>query len=151
HHIAQIEGAVQENSWERPTPPPYITGLGGVFFKSGAPEHLKEWYKNFLGLESDQYGYLFRWREYDQPIQLGHTQWSIFSAEGTYMNPSQKELMINYRVRNMDALLQHLYNKGAELVGEPESYEYGRFAWVMDPDGNKIELWEPVDQPFSPD
>ena len=149
HHIAQIEVAIKANQWQIPEPAPYITGLGGIFFKSPGPENLKAWYKEFLGLESDQYGHLFRWRLENAPLELGHTQWSVFSTDGSYMNPSKKELMINYRVKNLDGLLEHLRTKGAELVGEPESFEYGRFAWVMDPDGNKIELWEPIDQPFA--
>lgn len=126
-----------------------ITGLGGVFFKSENPDQLKKWYENNLGLPCDAYGHLFSWRHTDSPDKKGYTQWSVFSKDSEYMNPSSKDFMLNFRVENLDLLVEELKANGMHLVGEPESYEYGKFAWVMDPDGNKIELWEPIDETFT--
>lgn len=151
HHIAHIEHAIEQEGWELPAVSSYIIGLGGIFFKSPQPETLKEWYQEHFGLPTDQYGYMFTWRDALSPLRIGHTQWSIFPDTGAYMEPGKKDFMLNYRVQNMQKLLQVLTSKGVEIIGEPQSYEYGTFAWVMDPDGNKIELWEPVDTVFTPE
>jgi predicted enzyme related to lactoylglutathione lyase len=126
-----------------------ITGLGGVFFKSGNPDNLKKWYTQHLGLDTDQYGHMFKWRHTENPEKLGYTQWSVFDVKTEYLNPSTKDFMINFRVENLVELVEELKSKGMEVIGEIESYDYGKFAWVMDPDGNKIELWEPVDEVFT--
>jgi predicted enzyme related to lactoylglutathione lyase len=125
-----------------------IKGLGGVFFKSKDPEKLKEWYTKNLRLETDQYGHLFKWREPDNPSKLGHTQWGIFKQNTEYMKPCTKEFMINFRVENLQELIEELKQNGMQVIGDIESYEYGKFGWVMDPEGNKIELWEPTDEGF---
>ncbi|MCP5052903.1 MAG: VOC family protein [bacterium] len=122
-----------------------VTGIGGVFFKSKDPEKIKEWYKTHLGIKSDQYGGMFQWRKYSDPEQTGCTVWSPFKDDTTYFEPSGKPFMVNYRVKDLEKLLEVLKEEGVQIAGEMESYEYGKFAWIVDPDGTKIELWEPVD------
>jgi len=120
-----------------------VTGIGGVFFKSEDPKKLQAWYVEHLGVP-DEGGYVaFRWMEKDRPGEEGMTVWSTFPKDTKHYQPSSAPFMINYRVRDLDAMLVQLRAAGVETVGEPESGPYGRFAWVMDPDGNKVELWEP--------
>jgi predicted enzyme related to lactoylglutathione lyase len=126
-----------------------VTGLGGVFFKSEDPDSLKKWYTNNLGLDTDQYGHMFKWLYSEDPDKVGYTQWSVFDAKTDYLNPSKKDYMINFRVENIEALIEELKSNGMKVIGDMESYDYGKFAWVMDPDGNKVELWEPVDEVFT--
>jgi predicted enzyme related to lactoylglutathione lyase len=118
-----------------------VTGIGGVFFKCEDAEASKQWYKNHLGIESDQYGGCFSW--FDKDGQKGHTVWSTFKKDTTYFSPSSSSYMVNYRVENLELLLPLLKEEGVSIVGEMEIHEYGKFAWILDPDGNKIELWEP--------
>lgn len=125
-----------------------ITGIGGVFFKSKDPKALKSWYSESFGLSMDEYGHSFTWRNDENPDEQCLTQWSPMAADTDYYAPSQAEFMINYRVEHLDELLRHLRSKGVEQVGDIQSFEYGRFAWVLDPEGRKIELWEPVDAPL---
>lgn len=122
------------------------TGIGGVFFKSENPNALKDWYKKHLGLNTDQYGCTFWWK--DKEGNDASTQWSPFSADTTYFEPSQKQFMQNFRVQDLDKLLVKLKEEGVTLIGEPEAYDYGKFAWILDLEGNKIELWEPNDRAF---
>lgn len=126
-----------------------VTGIGGIFFKCKNPENMKKWYGTHLGLMVNEYGSLFEFRHVDEPDKKGYLQWSPFSQETKYFEPSEKEFMINYRVENLEALLEDLKKEGVEVVGELESYEYGKFAHILDPEGNKIELWEPVDEVFT--
>ncbi|QNL22769.1 VOC family protein [Hyphobacterium sp. CCMP332] len=123
-----------------------VTGLGGIFFKSEDPDKSKEWYKKHLGLNTNQYGATFHWRHADEPDKKGRTEWGPFDKNTEYMNPSKKDFMINYRVDNLEKLLEALKKEGVQIVGEMETYEYGKFGWIMDPDGVKIELWEPLDE-----
>lgn len=125
-----------------------VTGIGGVFFKCENPERQREWYQQQLGLKTDQYGTTFQWRSFDQPGQIGHTVWSPFKNDSAYFEPSTKPYMINFRVKNLDALLAKLREQGVLIIGEVQTFEYGRFAHIMDPEGNKIELWEPQDDSF---
>ncbi|MEM7655003.1 MAG: VOC family protein [Bacteroidota bacterium] len=125
-----------------------VTGLGGVFFKCQDPDQMKQWYQTHLGIPADKYGGLFRWRSFHQPEQVGHTSWSPFAADTKYFAPSQKEFMFNYRVADLEALLPLLKEEGVEVVEGIETFTYGKFAWILDPEGNKIELWEPLDGPF---
>ena len=125
-----------------------VSGIGGIFFKCKDPEQMKAWYAEHLGFVTDEYGGLFEWRESKNPNHLAFTSWSPFSEDSDYFNPSEKEYMINYRVRNLEKLLEQLRKKKIQIVGEMEVYEYGKFAWILDPEGNKIELWEPVDKVF---
>lgn len=124
-----------------------VTGIGGMFFKSENPAALRDWYKKHLGLNTDQYGCTFRWK--DKEGNDASTQWSPFAADTSYFNPSQKQFMQNFRVHDLDSLLGKLKAGGVSIVGEPETYDYGKFGWILDPEGNKIELWEPNDRAFT--
>jgi predicted enzyme related to lactoylglutathione lyase len=119
-----------------------VTGIGGVFFKSQDPKKISEWYKNHLGIEG-----IFKWKDLDNPSAEAPAQtiWSPFKNESKYFEPSEKPFMFNYRVENLVELLAVLKDEGVTQVGEMETFDYGKFAWIMDPEGNKIELWEPVD------
>lgn len=124
-----------------------VTGIGGVFFKCEDTMKQKAWYEKHLGMQiQDWGGSIFWWRQEDQPEKKGSTSWSTFKRDTSYLAPSTKEFMINYRVENLEALLKELREEGVEQIGEMQSYEYGKFAWIMDPEGNKIELWEPIDE-----
>lgn len=123
-----------------------VTGIGGFFFKAENPEELVAWYKKHLGLNTDDYGWSFWWK--DAAGNDGMTQWSPFSADTKYFEPSQKQFMQNFRVENLTRLLEQLKAEGIEQIGEMQSYDYGNFAWILDPEGNKIELWEPRDYAF---
>ena len=125
-----------------------VTGIGGIFFKCKDPDQMKEWYKTHLGLDTDQYGTTFEWRQADDPNQKGFTQWSPFSEKTKYFDPSAKEFMINYRVENLEALVELLKKEGVVIVDEIETFEYGKFVHIMDMEGNKIELWEPIDEEY---
>ena len=123
-----------------------VTGIGGLFFKTEDPATLKEWYKTHLGFNTDEYGCTFWWK--DKKGNDASTQWSPFKSESEYFSPSKKEYMFNYRVNNLVDLLQALKKENVTIVGNMETYDYGKFAWILDPDGNKIELWEPIDKAF---
>lgn len=123
-----------------------VTGLGGFFFKSEDPEATKKWYGKHLGLPIDDYGCTFWWK--DRRGADCSTHWSPMKEDTSYFNPSQKQFMVNFRVENLEELLEALREEGVEIIGEIESYDYGKFGWIMDPEGNKIELWEPVDSVF---
>jgi D-3-phosphoglycerate dehydrogenase len=123
-----------------------VTGVGGIFFKSNAPKELVEWYGKHLGLETDAYGSTFWWK--DKEGKDCSTQWSPFAADTEYFQPSSKDFMQNFRVDNLDGILEKLKAAGVATVGERQSFEYGKFAWILDPEGNKIELWEPIDSAF---
>lgn len=119
-----------------------VTGLGGIFFKSDDPERLYSWYATHLGLKREKGGVFFRWR--DQAGQTaGTTVWAIFKSDTKYFDPSRAPFMLNYRVDKLDPLLERLRTEGVQVDERREDSEYGRFAWVTDPDGNRIELWEP--------
>lgn len=126
--------------------PKRVTSIGGIFFKSQNPDNIKQWYSKHLGLETDQYGSNFEWRQSDDPNKKGFTQWSPFSEKTTYFEPSQREFMINYRVENLEWLVGELRKEGVTICDEIETFEFGKFVHIMDCEGNKIELWEPVDE-----
>ena len=120
-----------------------VTGLGGIFFKTENPEALYQWYEKHLGIKRDPVeGVTFSWRDAEDPSKKGMTVWSLFPKHTKYLDPSRATFMINYRVDDMDALLRALREEGVEIDKQEDS-EYGRFAWIMDPEGNRIELWEP--------
>lgn len=123
-----------------------VTGLGGIFFKARNPELIKKWYQEHLHIHQGEYGALFKWRHHDQPEKEGHTAWSPFPDDTSYYEPSTKDYMFNYRVENLEELIDTLRDEGVEIIGEIEVYPYGKFGWIMDPEGNKIELWEPTDE-----
>ena len=125
-----------------------VTGLGGIFYKVKDPEAHKIWYRKHLGIESDQYGGKFTWRKDENPDEQGITAWSPFPSDTKYFDPSKQEFMINYRVDDLESLMTELKKEGVEVAGEMEVYEYGKFAWIIDPDGYKVELWEPIDSPL---
>lgn len=126
-----------------------VTGIGGVFFKCEQPDQMKEWYARNLGLVTNQYGSLFEFRKSDKPGEKGYLQWSPFPEDTDYFEPSDKEFMINYRVENIEALVDELKKNGVPVLDKIETYEYGKFVHILDPENNKIELWEPVDPVFT--
>jgi len=117
-----------------------VTGIGGIFFKCDDPKQMKEWYAKNLGLPTSDYGTNFEWQREDG--SKGSTVWSPFSATTKYFDPSKKEYMINYIVDDLEALVEELRAGGVTIVDEIASYEYGKFVHILDPEGNKIELWE---------
>lgn len=117
-----------------------ITGLGGIFFKSPDPKKLAVWYRDMLGLELEEYGAATL--SYDAPGHPPCVVWNPFAADTGYFAPSSRELMVNFAVDDLDGFVAMLTQKGIKVLGR-EDYDYGRFAWIMDPDGTKIELWEP--------
>ncbi len=126
-----------------------VTGIGGVFFKCKDPKGMKDWYSSNLGLVTNEYGSLFEFRSTDEPEQKQYLQWSPFTDKTEYFEPSKKEFMINYRVENIEDLVEELRANGVTICDSIEGFEYGKFVHIMDPEGNKIELWEPVDSVFT--
>ena len=122
-----------------------VTGIGGIFFKAKDPEKLKDWYRTHLGIESESWGAVFRWRD-DPRADDGSTAWSIFPDSSKYFNPSTQPFMINFRVANLQELVTALQAEGVEVDAKLEESEFGKFGWVMDPEGNRVELWEPPAQ-----
>jgi predicted enzyme related to lactoylglutathione lyase len=125
-----------------------VTGIGGIFFKCKDPHKMREWYKTHLGLNTNQYGVVFEWHQGADSTQKGFTQWSVFSEKTTYFEPSTKDFMINYRVENIEVLVAGLKKEGVTVVGTIETYDYGKFAHILDMEGNKIELWQPNDKEY---
>ena len=123
-----------------------VTGIGGIFVKYNDPQATKDWYSKHLGMQMDQYGTTFEWRDSDQPEKKGYTQWSAFEADSNYMEPSKAQFMINYRVENLEELAKLLREEGVTILDEIETYEYGKFVHILDNEGIKIELWEPFDE-----
>lgn len=120
-----------------------ITGIGGVFFKTQNPKELAEWYKKYLGLNLEQWGgAILRW-EQDAADDKGVTVWSAAPSDTQWFSPSEASFMINYRIDNMAEMLEQLKAGNIEIIKGPEYHENGVFAWIMDPAGNKLELWEP--------
>ena len=121
-----------------------VTGLGGVFFKARDKAALLAWYRDHLGIDVQSWGgAVFEWREAADPAKEASTAWSIFDAKSKKFDPSPAPFMINYRVDDLDAVLAALRAAGAEVDPKVEDTDYGRFAWVMDPEGHRIELWQP--------
>ena len=128
---------------------PKVTGIGGVFFFSENPEKIKEWYSQNLGLEVNQWGSSFEFRNAHRPDEINYLQWSPFNKGSEYFAPSEKEFMINYRVQNIEGLVAKLKENGVTVLDKIETFDYGKFVHIMDGEGNKIELWEPVDHVFT--
>jgi predicted enzyme related to lactoylglutathione lyase len=122
-----------------------VTGIGGIFFKCKDPNKMKEWYKTHLGLNTNEYGATFEWREASDSTKKGSTTWSPFAETTKYFEPSTKDFMINYRVADLEALVEELRKEGVTIVDKIETYDYGKFVHIIDMEGNKIELWEPID------
>ncbi|KAA8476123.1 lactoylglutathione lyase [Arcticibacter tournemirensis] len=123
-----------------------VTGLGGIFFKCDDPKKINEWYAQNLGLKTGPYGTNFEWRDAEHPDQKGLTIWSAFPKDTQYFKPSEKEFMINYRVENLVELVAQLKESGVQVVDEIAEYDYGKFVHLLDPEGNIIELWEPIEE-----
>jgi catechol 2,3-dioxygenase-like lactoylglutathione lyase family enzyme len=121
-----------------------ILGIGGVFFKSANRDQMREWYSKHLGLVDKGGGVMLPWREHDDPQKEHVTVWTIFPASTKYFDPSPAPFMVNYIVDDMDALLDRLKQEGVKIDPKRMDESYGRFAWIYDSDGNKIELWQPL-------
>jgi len=121
-----------------------VIGIGGVFFKAQDPEKLRAWYKQHLGLEMDDYGGVtFSCPDNEEQRKTAQTIWSLFPSDTKYFDPSSAPFMINYRVENLVALREQLKSEGVTVDERLDEHEYGKFGWIMDPEGNRIELWEP--------
>ncbi len=120
-----------------------VTGIGGIFFKARDPKALGAWYREHLGLDVEEWGGVaFRWAN-DNPNGAGTTIWSPFKDDTSYFAPSEASFMVNFRVADLHGLLAALRAEGCEVQEKVEESEYGKFGWVLDPEGNKLELWEP--------
>ncbi|MCB9360988.1 MAG: VOC family protein [Flavobacteriales bacterium] len=128
---------------------PKVTGIGGIFFFSDNPEKTREWYAKNLGLETNDYGSSFEFRNANRPEEINYLQWSPFKNGSEYFTPSKKEFMINYRVQHIEQLVENLKANGVTVLDNIEAFDYGKFVHIMDAEGNKIELWEPVDKVFT--
>lgn len=126
-----------------------VTGIGGIFIQSKDPEALKKWYCQHLGLVPNEYGSMFEFYSKKDEEKSNFLQWSTMSWNSDYFQPSTARYMINYRVENIEAMIEYFNEVGITVVDELESYEFGKFIHILDLDGNKVELWEPVDQEFS--
>jgi predicted enzyme related to lactoylglutathione lyase len=126
-------------------PIPKVTGIGGVFFFSDKPEETIAWYAKNLGMETNEWGSTFEVRNANRPEEINYLQWSPFSKDNEYFAPSKKEFMINYRVQYIERLVENLKENGVTVVDEIQTYDYGKFVHILDPEGNKLELWEPID------
>jgi catechol 2,3-dioxygenase-like lactoylglutathione lyase family enzyme len=122
-----------------------VTGIGGIFFKVRNPERMTSWYRDHLGICAPDGHAHFPWRDHERPDEVGRTVWSLFPTDTDYFGPTPQSFMINYRVANLNKMLDQLRRSGV-AVEKVEDFEYGRFAWITDPEGNRIELWEPKSQ-----
>ena len=121
-----------------------VTGIGGIFFKCKDPQKMNEWYKTHLGINTGEYGATFEWKEEAESTINGQTQWTPFAESTKYFEPSKKDFMINYRVADLEALVKELEKGGVIILDQIETFDYGKFIHIMDIEGNKIELWEPM-------
>jgi len=128
-----------------PTKMKRVTGIGGIFFKCNDTKKVREWYKEHLGINTNQYGAVFEWYQGADSTKKGFSQWSPFGEKTKYFEPSTKDFMINYRVENLEVLVENLKKEGVTIVDKIESVDYGKFVHIMDIEGNKLELWEPND------
>ena len=122
--------------------PEKVTGIGGIFFRSQSPARMAAWYREHLGISAEDGHADFLWREHGRPGEVGRTVWSLFPEDTDYFGPSRPAFMIGYRVANLERMLAQLRSKGV-VIEKVEDYDYGRFAWITDPERNRIELWEP--------
>jgi len=135
------------NRYTQPTNNNNIQGFGGVFFKSEKPKELAAWYDEHLGTQFGKQGYsLFRWREHENAQRPGTTTFGIFKSTSAYFAPSTNTFMFNFRVRDLDSMLKKLKKEGVTVMEKVQSFDYGKFGWILDPDGNKIELWQPMNE-----
>ncbi|MEZ4936308.1 MAG: VOC family protein [Crocinitomicaceae bacterium] len=125
----------------------YITGIGGVFLKSKDPKQMNQWYADQLKMNMTDYGASFRFID-ERSKKQAVAQFSFFSEDTKYFDPSTKETMLNFRVRDIEEFVEVLKKEGVQVLDEIETFDYGKFVHILDPEGNKIELWEPVDAGF---
>ena len=125
---------------------PKVTGIGGIFFFAEDPEKTRAWYAENLGLAVSEWGSSFEFRNAHRPEEINYLQWSPFKQGSDYFAPSDKEFMVNYRVQNIEGLVRKLQENGVIVLDDIATYEYGKFVHVLDAEGRKIELWEPVDR-----
>jgi len=128
---------------------PKVTGIGGIFFFSDNPQKTRKWYAENLGLEVNEWGSSFEFRNANRPGEINYLEWSPFKKGSSYFAPSKREFMINYRVQHIEKLVNRLKSNGVTIVDTIEAFDYGKFVHIMDADGNKLELWEPVDSVFT--
>lgn len=121
-----------------------VTGIGGIFFKARDADALRAWYRAHLGLDVQSWGGVaFPWRESEMPDREGATIWTIFPSDSDYFGPSGARFMINYRVADLAKVLSELREEGCRVEERVEESEFGKFGWIVDPEGNRVELWEP--------
>ncbi|WP_026449854.1 VOC family protein [Aequorivita capsosiphonis] len=138
-----------KNNTEKPAPEvepmPKVTGVGGIFFYSDNPEETQKWYTENLGIEINDWGSSsFDSRDIDNPEKINSLQWKAFKKDDDYFSPSKKGFMINYQVQNIEELVEKLRNNGVNVLDSIETYDYGKFVHILDAEGNKIELWQPI-------
>lgn len=146
---AHIMNAEKKQAEESSDKTPKVTGIGGIFFFSENPEKTKAWYAENLVLAVSEYGSSFEFRNANRPEEINYLQWSPFQQGSEYFEPSKKEFMINYRVQHIEALVEKLKSNGVTILDDIATYDYGKFVHIMDEEGNKIELWEPIDHIFT--
>ncbi len=135
-----------QSAQNTPNTTPKVTGIGGIFFFSDSPKETREWYTKNLGLNINEWGSAsFESRNIDRPDEVNSLQWCPFKKGDAYFSPSQKGFMINYRVQNLEGLIEKLKANGVTILDDIASYDYGKFIHIMDAEGNKIELWEPAE------
>ena len=124
-----------------------VTGIGGIFIKAKNPVKLAAWYRDNLGIDFNGNTHTtFKWINKNNPEVPGNTVFSFFREDSEYFSPSKNTCMLNFRVHNLHALLRELNHKGVEVIDKTEYHSYGSFGWIVDPEGNKVELWEPKDE-----
>ncbi|HTJ11949.1 MAG TPA: VOC family protein [Dinghuibacter sp.] len=124
-----------------------VIGVGGIFFKCQDPAKMKEWYATHLGLKVEQYGAKIEWRQEDDSTKKSYTLWTPFPETTKYFDPGKRDFMINYRVENLEGLVEELKKEGVTVLDNIETYDYGKFVHILDGEGNKVELWEAIDKP----
>lgn len=140
-------GAMAQTSSKNQQPMKRVTGIGGVFFKCKDPQAMKQWYEEHLGIPQDPYGYTFKWYEQRDSNLVGRTVWSPFPVGTDYFGDEGQQLMINYRVADIERLVEQLRQEGVTIVDEIQDYEgIGKFVHILDGEGNRVELWEPIEE-----
>ncbi len=142
--VSQMAASTTDNDNQ---PMKRVTGIGGIFFKCKDPKAMKQWYEEHLGIPQDPYGYTFKWYEQRDSDLVGRTVWSPFPAQTDYFGDEGQQLMINYRVADIERLVEKLREEGVTIVDEIQDYEgIGKFVHILDGEGNRIELWEPIEE-----